>query len=69
MTATCRDPFSGWLATTPEQIVQTIEGTMVFADVSGFTRLSERLARTGREGAERLVDTITSCWTALLADA
>jgi class 3 adenylate cyclase/tetratricopeptide (TPR) repeat protein len=62
-------PVLRWLATAPEQTVQTVEGTMMFADVSGFTRLSERLARTGREGAERLVDTITGCWTALLADA
>jgi class 3 adenylate cyclase/tetratricopeptide (TPR) repeat protein len=42
---------------------------MVFADVSGFTRLSERLARVGKEGAEHLVDTINACFSALLADA
>ena len=41
---------------------------MVFADVSGFTRLSERLARTGKEGAEQLVDAINACFSALLAD-
>ena len=42
---------------------------MVFADVSGFTRLSERLARRGEEGAEQLVDAINACFTALLAEA
>ena len=42
---------------------------MVFADVSGFTRLSERLARKGKEGAEHLVDAINACFSALLADA
>lgn len=42
---------------------------MVFADVSGFTRLSERLARKGKEGAEYLVDAINTCFSALLADA
>jgi hypothetical protein len=42
---------------------------MVFADVSGFTRLSERLARAGQEEAEQLVDVINACLTALLADA
>ncbi len=42
---------------------------MVFADVSGFTRLSERLARKGKEGAEYLVDAINACFSALLADA
>jgi class 3 adenylate cyclase/tetratricopeptide (TPR) repeat protein len=42
---------------------------MVFADVSGFTRLSERLARRGTEGAEQLVDVINACFSALLAEA
>jgi class 3 adenylate cyclase/tetratricopeptide (TPR) repeat protein len=59
----------GWLATSPQERVRTIEGTVAFADVSGFTKLSERLARTGREGAERLVDTLNACFSALLADA
>jgi class 3 adenylate cyclase/tetratricopeptide (TPR) repeat protein len=57
------------LATAPEELVQKVEGTVVFADVSGFTRLSERLARVGKEGAEHLVDTINACFSALLADA
>jgi class 3 adenylate cyclase/tetratricopeptide (TPR) repeat protein len=57
------------LATAPKELVQTVEGTVVFADVSGFTRLSERLARVGKEGAEHLVDTINACFSALLADA
>ncbi len=59
----------GRLASPTPELVQTLEGTMVFADVSGFTRLSERLARSGKEGAERLVDTINACFSALLADA
>lgn len=42
---------------------------MVFADVSGFTRLSERLARHGKEGAEQLGDLINTCFSALLAEA
>ena len=57
------------LATAPDQLVETVEGTVVFADISGFTRLSERLARRGREGAEQLVDTINSCFSVLLAEA
>ena len=57
------------LATAPEELVQTLDGTVVFADISGFTRLSERLARKGREGAEQLVDTINWCFAGLLADA
>ncbi|MBV9607397.1 MAG: AAA family ATPase, partial [Solirubrobacterales bacterium] len=48
---------------------ETVPCTMVFADVAGFTRLSERLARQGKEGAEQLVDMINSCFSALLAEA
>ncbi len=56
------------LARPDGELVETLEGTMVFADVSGFTRLSERLARKGKEGAEHLVDAINACFSALLAD-
>jgi class 3 adenylate cyclase/tetratricopeptide (TPR) repeat protein len=49
---------------------RTIEGTLVFADVSGFTRLSERLARTrGKAGAEELTDTISILFGSLLTVA
>ena len=42
----------------------------MFIDVSGFTKLSERLARRGgREGAEQLADAIGGCFEALLAVA
>ncbi len=58
-----------WLAGADDALVETLDGTMVFADVSGFTRLSERLARKGKEGAEYLVDAINACFSALLADA
>ncbi len=43
-----------WLAYAPDEQVRADEGTVVFVDLSGFTRLSERLARRGREGAENL---------------
>jgi class 3 adenylate cyclase/tetratricopeptide (TPR) repeat protein len=55
------------LAETPDAPVQAVEGTLLFADISGFTRLSERLARRGREGAEELVETIGACFSQLLA--
>ena len=48
--------------------VEVLDGTFVFIDVSGFTKLSERLAKVGKEGAELLVDAINSCFTALLSD-
>ena len=54
------------LAETPDAQVQAVEGTLIFADISGFTRLSERLARRGREGAEEVVETIGACFARLL---
>jgi class 3 adenylate cyclase/tetratricopeptide (TPR) repeat protein len=57
------------LVQAPGELVETLDGTLVFADISGFTRLSERLARSGTEGAEHLVDTINSCFSRLLVDA
>ena len=56
------------LGADPSRRVEVLEGTFVFIDVSGFTKLSERLAKVGKEGAELLVDAINSCFTALLAD-
>jgi class 3 adenylate cyclase/tetratricopeptide (TPR) repeat protein len=57
------------LARPIDVLTETVPCTMVFADISGFTRLSERLARRGEEGAEQLVDAINSCFSALLAEA
>ena len=57
------------LARPIDVLAETVECTVVFADVSGFTRLSERLARRGNEGGEQLVDVINACFTALLAEA
>jgi class 3 adenylate cyclase/tetratricopeptide (TPR) repeat protein len=42
------------------------QGTLVFADVSGFTRLTEKLSREGKAGAEEIVRTISDVFTALL---
>jgi class 3 adenylate cyclase/tetratricopeptide (TPR) repeat protein len=42
------------------------DGTAVFIDVSGFTRLSERLAQKGKEGAEQITDAIAASFEAIL---
>lgn len=55
-----------WLETEPERRWREIDATVVFVDVSGFTRLSERLAKLGRIGAEELTDVIGSCFAHLL---
>ena len=44
----------------------TVEGTLVFADVSGFTALSERLAARGKVGAELLTDLLDAVFEQLL---
>ncbi len=44
----------------------TSDGTAAFVDVSGFTKLSEQLARKGREGAEQITDAIGSSFEAIL---
>ena len=46
-----------------------ISGTLVMADVSGFTAMSERLAGAGKEGAETLTDIINRFFTDMLAIA
>lgn len=43
-----------------------IDASLVFADISGFTKLSEMLARIGTEGSEELVASLTTAFTALL---
>jgi len=57
---------SEWLRDHPRARFTELEGTLLFADISGFTPLSERLARRGRVGAEDLVTIINSCFAGLL---
>ena len=45
---------------------RALDGTMVFADISGFTKMSERLARHGKVGAEEVTDAINTCFEQLL---
>jgi class 3 adenylate cyclase len=39
---------------------QEVDGTLLSADLSGFTRLSEQLAAIGKEGAEELTSLLNS---------
>ena len=57
------------LADEPERRTWTVDGTVVFVDISGFTKLSERLAKHGKEGAEQVTEAIETCFTDLLAVA
>ncbi|CAG0958333.1 adenylate cyclase 10 [Burkholderiales bacterium] len=47
----------------------TAEGTAAFADVSGFTKLSEALASKGREGAEQITEIIGRSFQSILGVA
>ena len=58
-----------WARDTPNALVREVDGSMVFVDLSGFTALSERLARAGREGAERITEIVDSTFTHLLEAA
>src|SRR5215212_2042986 len=45
---------------------QFVHGTLLFADISGFTALSERLAKYGREGAEELTARLNAYFEAMV---
>ncbi|MEM9615647.1 MAG: adenylate/guanylate cyclase domain-containing protein [Actinomycetota bacterium] len=48
---------------------QAIDGSMLSADISGFTALSERLAGKGKAGAEEITVLINTCFEALIGAA
>jgi class 3 adenylate cyclase/tetratricopeptide (TPR) repeat protein len=58
-----------WLAEAPGTMLREVDGTVVFVDISGFTKMSERLARNGKVGAEEVTDVIGSVFARLLSVA
>ena len=58
-----------WLANDPRALHRTVDGSVVFVDISGFTKLSEKLAKLGRVGAEEMADAINTCFADLLGVA
>ena len=58
-----------WIVEHPDRRVRAIDGTVVFVDISGFTKMSERLARNGRIGAEEVTDVVGDVFSLLLATA
>ena len=57
------------LGSTPGSTWSSIHGSMLSADISGFTALSERLAGKGKAGAEEITALINTCFTALIDEA
>src|SRR3954451_24658550 len=58
-----------WLRDTPGATHRRVEGSFVFADISGFTSLTERLARRGKVGAEEMGDLLNATFETLLIPA
>src|SRR5438445_4663606 len=58
-----------WQRDRPDERHRAIEGTLLFADLSGFTAMSERLASLGRLGAEELTEQLDAVFSVLLSDA
>ncbi|MDQ1474898.1 MAG: hypothetical protein QOE62_127 [Actinomycetota bacterium] len=49
-----------WLRDMPDVPYRSMNGTVAFADISGFTNLTEKLARRGKVGAEEMGDVLNA---------
>ncbi|HYL52602.1 MAG TPA: adenylate/guanylate cyclase domain-containing protein, partial [Acidimicrobiia bacterium] len=58
-----------WAERDPTARTLVVDGSLLSADISGFTALSERLASIGREGAEELTDLLNRCFDQMIASA
>ena len=58
-----------WAATESGPGHRIIDGSLLLFDITGFTPLTERLARRGREGAEELSNLLDTVFSQLLMDA
>jgi class 3 adenylate cyclase/tetratricopeptide (TPR) repeat protein len=55
-----------WLRGSPDLRHRLVDGSLAFVDISGFTQLTEKLARRGKVGAEEVSDTLQTIFTQLL---
>ena len=55
-----------WLRYSPGASHRTVDGTLGFIDISGFTRLTERFALAGKVGAEEMSQILDAVFTSLL---
>jgi class 3 adenylate cyclase/tetratricopeptide (TPR) repeat protein len=58
-----------WAPTGDDERHMRVPGTLAFVDISGFTRLTERLARKGKVGAEEMSDILSATFAGLLTEA
>lgn len=59
----------GWTPTDDDDRHMSVAGTLAFVDISGFTQLTERLARKGKVGAEEMSDLLSTTFADLLTEA
>ena len=55
-----------WLRDAPASTWREVEGSLAFVDISGFTRLTERLAGHGKGGAEEMSGILDATFSQLL---
>ena len=58
-----------WDLTSAGKLWRELEASLCFVDISGFTALSERLARRGRVGTEQLTEVLHHVFARMLAIA
>src|SRR3954452_5739600 len=58
-----------WAAAESGPAHRVVDGSLLLFDITGFTPLTERLARRGREGAEELSNLLDAVFSQLLMDA
>ena len=58
-----------WAAAEPGPAHRVVDGSLLMFDITGFTPLTERLARRGREGAEELSNLLDAVFSRLLTVA
>jgi class 3 adenylate cyclase len=58
-----------WAAAEPGPAHRVVDGSLLLFDITGFTPLTERLARRGREGAEELSNLLDAVFSQLLMGA
>ena len=58
-----------WAASEPGLSHREVDGSLVMFDISGFTRLTDRLSRQGRAGAEELSEVLDAVFGMLVSAA
>ncbi|MGO9962347.1 MAG: adenylate/guanylate cyclase domain-containing protein [Acidimicrobiales bacterium] len=62
-------PAVEWDLTSGRKLWRELDASLCFVDISGFTALSERLARRGRVGTEQLTEVLNHVFSRMLAIA